>query len=412
MPTGITPEKRVLVNQGPDIAVEHAPTVVLLLHSSDDLYGADIILLQIVRGLDPTRFKPLVILPDDMRHVGLLTRELAAAGIESMHLPIAIVRRRYLKPSGWLPLANKLIRGTWALRKLVRQRNVRIIHGFTLAVASAPLLAIVTRVPLVMHAHEILLRPRILRKLLHALGVRFSKRVLCVSGPVRANILEDEAASADRIQVVHNGIPAVPAPTRSIAELRAELGVPLDRPLVGMIGRVSPWKGQLTFLEAAALVRQTHPECHFIAIGGVFDNETQHLDRMMELHSRLNLQDTVTIAGFRKDARDMIFAFDIFVLPSTSPDPLPTVVLEAMSAGRPVIAAAHGGALEMVVKGETGLLVPPADPSALSDAISTLLDDPNLRQRMGAAGRSRMLTKFELSRYLEQIQQIYDLLQT
>jgi glycosyltransferase involved in cell wall biosynthesis len=83
-----------------------------------------------------------------------------------------------------------------------------------------------------------------------------------------------------------------------------------------------------------------------------------------------------------------------------------------MSAGRPVIAAAHGGALEMVVKGETGLLVPPADPSALSDAISTLLVDPDLRQRMGAAAKSRMLTSFELSRYLEQIQQIYDLLQT
>jgi glycosyltransferase involved in cell wall biosynthesis len=383
------------------------PVHILFLHSSDDLYGADVILLQLVRSLDRERFIPIVVLPDDMRHVGLLSAELSASGIEYQHLPVAIIRRRYISLLGILPFLRKLIVGTFAVRRLVRERNISLIHGFTLAVAAAPFAAAVTGVPLIMHAHEILQRPKLLRKFLHALAVRWSACVLCVSEAVRRNIVEDQPAAADRIQTVYNGIAALPPPERGIAELRAKMDMPADQPLVGMLARISPWKGQQVFLEAAALVLQAVPDCRFIAIGGVFDGDTQHLDRLTDIQRRLGLDSSVTIAGFTPNARNLIPAFDVLILPSTSPDPFPTVILEAMSAGVPVIATAHGGAVEMIIDSETGLLVPPRDSTALSSAILTLLSSASLRRRLGQAGRERMLSRFELGRYVQDMQDIY-----
>jgi glycosyltransferase involved in cell wall biosynthesis len=383
------------------------PATVLYIHASDDLYGADIMLLQVVTGLDRALFTPIVILPEDMRHVGLLFAELTARGIECMHLPIAIVRRRYLKPAGVLPFVISLVRGTWAIRGLAKQRNVRLIHGFTFAVIAAPLAAFVLQRPLVMHAHEILLRPKALRKLLHFINVRRSDRVICVSVATRQNIVEDQPSAAERILVIHNGLsPSVPS-GRTVAELRVQLGVPQDKPLVGMIGRISPWKGQEIFLKASALVAAENPNCYFISIGGVFDNETQHMERLQQLHQNLKLETVASLHDFIPDAREIMGAFDLFISPSTSPDPFPTVILEAMSAGVPVIASAHGGPLEMVVNGETGLLVPPSDAPALAAAINALLLDPVRRQEMAQRGRIRMEECFSLKPFLDRVQNVY-----
>jgi glycosyltransferase involved in cell wall biosynthesis len=107
------------------------------------------------------------------------------------------------------------------------------------------------------------------------------------------------------------------------------------------------------------------------------------------------------------NAREVLAAFDIFILPSTQPDPFPTVILEAMSAGIPVIATAHGGPLEMVVDGETGLLVPPGDPAALAAAIELLLLDAPKRKAMGDAGRRRIENEFALDTSLNRVQQVY-----
>jgi glycosyltransferase involved in cell wall biosynthesis len=385
-----------------------SPATVLYLHSSDDLYGADMILLNIVTGLDRTRFHPVVVLPDDMRHVGLLSRELAAAGIEFHHLPIAILRRRYLSPRGLPGFLGRIVSGTMAIRRLARGRNVQLIHGFTLAVIAAPAAALALRRPLLMHAHEIILRPRLLRQGLHFLAAKSARRLLCVSDAVRNNILEDQPGEAARVVVLRNGIPGAEPARESRGELRRELGLPEGLPLVGMIGRISPWKGQEIFVRAANLLHERGVPAHFVAMGGVFDGERRHLDRLHQVIAGTSLGPALTLVDFRKDARRFLPAFDLFVLPSTLPDPLPTVVLEAMAAGVPVIAAAHGGSLEMVVDGETGRLVAPGDPQALAQAMEALLSDPAQAARMGRAGLERFQRVFALGPYLEAIEGTYD----
>jgi glycosyltransferase involved in cell wall biosynthesis len=384
------------------------PTPILFVHASDDLYGSDVIVLEIVKRLDRTKFYPIVVLPSDMKHVGLLSRELQAAGIEYHHLPILILRRRYLQPQGLFHILKCAVIGTWTLRKLMRQRDVRLIHGTSLSVLAAPLVAWITRTPLISHVQEILIDPRIIRKALHSIVRHSADKIVCISDSVKAHILEDQPNAAKIIEVVRNSIPLPVEANRTVEEMRSELGLVAGLPVVGMIGRVSPWKGQEIFVRAAAILRSEGVACQFVAIGGVFDNELHHLNRLKEIIRSLDLDNLVKIEGFRKDARELIAAFDVFVLPSILPEPFGLVVAEAMAAGKPVIATRHGGPTEMVVEGETGFLIPPNDPNALASAIQNLLAHPEEAASLGRAGRRRFLEHFEMREYVQRIEKLYD----
>jgi glycosyltransferase involved in cell wall biosynthesis len=380
---------------------------ILFVHSSDDLYGADLVLLEIVKRLDRAKFKPIVVLPRDSAHIGLLSEKLKSESIEFVHLPIAVLRRRYFSARHLLPFLFDQVRGTLHLWKLIRKRRIRMVHSSTVAVLSGSFAAALTRVPHLWHVHEILIRPRIVRRAVHFLVHYFSDRVICVSGPVRENFLRDQPSAGNRVTVIHNGI-ELSTPPVSRDELHRELGLPENTPVVGMIGRVSAWKGQEEFVRAANILREWRVAAQFVAIGGIFDRDHQHLDRLELLIRELRLEKDVLLEGFRPDARKFLYSFDIFVLPSTLPDPFPTVLLEAMSAARPVIATAHGGPLEMVVDNETGLLVPPGDPHSLAVAIADLLKNPEKQEEMGRAGLERVSSLFNVSTFVSRLAEIYE----
>jgi glycosyltransferase involved in cell wall biosynthesis len=115
---------------------------------------------------------------------------------------------------------------------------------------------------------------------------------------------------------------------------------------------------------------------------------------MEEKIKNSGLQTHVSYLGFRRDIPEILQALDIFVLPSILPDPFPTVILEAMASGKPVVATAQGGAKEMIVKGETGFLIPWDNAGSASEAISDLVNKKEMREKMGEKGRSRVLEKF------------------
>jgi glycosyltransferase involved in cell wall biosynthesis len=173
------------------------------------------------------------------------------------------------------------------------------------------------------------------------------------------------------------------------ALFRREVGVANGEPLVGVIGRLVPDKGQDDLLRAAAQVRQRFPAARFLLVGtGTWEAHLRGLAR------DLGVDDIVRFLGFRRDVPRITAALDLSVLPSVDCDASPTVVKEAQLLGVPVVATSVGGAKEIIQDGVSGRIVPPHRPDLLAGAIAEMLSDRERARRMGAAGRERVRALF------------------
>ena len=207
--------------------------------------------------------------------------------------------------------------------------------------------------------------------------------IICVSDRERHSGLAARTCRAERTVVIRNAIDVAAAPPA-----RHEAGV---RPRLISVGRLSPPKDFRTLVRSLAAVDSRSFEALIVGEGP----DRRELEAEI---GRLRLDRTVRLTGERTDVRELLATAHLFVLASIS-EGLPLSVLEAMAAGLPVVASAVGGLPELVVDGETGLLVPPRDSKALATAVSQLLDNGELRRRFGAAGRSRAKALFDLPRF-------------
>jgi glycosyltransferase involved in cell wall biosynthesis len=201
-----------------------------------------------------------------------------------------------------------------------------------------------------------------------------------------------------KIQVIHNGIALTPFERPADAALRASLSHESGRPIVLAVARLDKQKGHTFLLEAAAMV----PEAQFVLVGD--GPERGALEAQV---ATLGLRDRVQFLGYRSDIPELLAACDLFVLPSLY-EGLPLSILEAMAAGKPVIATAIGGTDEVIVPDCSGVLVPPADAPVLAAAIKTLLADPSLARRLALAGQARVAAMFSAAQMVRQVTQVYD----
>lgn len=385
-------------------------TTILYIHSSDEMYGADVILLQLIAGLDERRFRPIVVLPTDLAFDGRLSAALRQRGVLVLFTNLAVLRRSYFHPLRFpLYLWRFLCSLLW-LYALISREQVTIVHSNTLAVIPGAVAARLRGIPHVWHVHEIITRPRFLWRLTAWLASHLSTVNVAVSEPTRAHLVAGNAGNDSKTQVIHNGIDTqrFDAGIGLGMQLRQEWHTGPDEVLVGMIGRFSHWKGQDYLLQVAQRVLAQRSTVRFAFVGGTVAGQTAMFDDFLKQVDHLGLHDRVIVSGYRSDAPAVLDAYDIFVLPSTLPDPLPTVVLEAMAMGKPVVANAHGGSLEMVEQGVTGFLVEPGLVDAMAAALLLLIDNPQARHVMGAAGRKRLENNFSLVRFIEQWTMLYE----
>jgi glycosyltransferase involved in cell wall biosynthesis len=186
--------------------------------------------------------------------------------------------------------------------------------------------------------------------------------------------------------------PGAPLP-RAGAE-RAPLDLPRDVPVVGLVGRLQPWKGQDRLLNAQALLRERGHKMHVVIVGGdAYGLSTEYAESLPSLVSRLGLTDAVTLTGQVADAGPYVDQMDVLVNAS-DPEPFGIVLLEAMARGVAVVAVDAGGPGEFIDHQQTGLLARSGQPSALADALEPLLVSPALRRAIGQAGRERFMQDF------------------
>lgn len=372
-------------------------STILILHGSDEAYGADRILLEVVRGLTAGGRQAIVLLPDDTSP-GWLSAELGALGVPIRRLDLAVARRRYLRPAGLARYLRSLLKARKAIRRLAVAHGATVIHVNTSALLVGGLLGHPGGARLLWHVHEIVVRPRLLGWLFRLVPPLTGDRVIAVSDAVRQH-LTPGGLFRGKVVTVHNGLPErSPAPHPGIVH---------TGPVVAFVGRLNRWKGHEVFVDAAARVAVSDEEVRFVIAGDAPAGEEEReaaLDRQV---AAAGLSSRIQRLGFVADGAAVLEAADVAVVPSTWPDPFPTVVLEAMRAGCAVIASDHGGAPEMIESGVSGILVPPGDAGALADAIVRLLEEPDVRTAMGNAARARFEREFRVERMVAEVEAVY-----
>jgi glycosyltransferase involved in cell wall biosynthesis len=231
----------------------------------------------------------------------------------------------------------------------------------------------------------------------------YTDRLLTVSDRVRRELLDLGIGSPERLLVVPLGLDLDRFLTceNFRGELRTELGVGPEIPLVGIVARLVPIKRHEWFLAAALKVTQQYPHCQFLLAG---DGERRQ--ELSNLVSRLSLERQVRFLGWRRDLERVYADLDLVALTSAN-EGSPVSLIEAMAAARPVVSTQVGGVADIVQDEGTGLLVPPGDPTALAAAMTTLLANPQRGKAMGQAGRQTVYPAFSAQRLVHDIDQLY-----
>ena len=405
-----------------------APTTVLFFDHTAKMGGGEISLFNLVTNLDHNRFEPVVVLASD----GVLRERLSTVGIETHVLPLSTevtgVRKDTLTGSGAVSPSQvlEIARYVWRLRGFARRRGADMFHTNSL---KADLIGAVAGrlagVPVIWHV-----RDRIADDYLPPLAAR-AFRLLCRVLPNyiivnSASTLESLQLSAHRRgRVIYNGIVHDGLPFQSWLEedkdeeqsaaqseetLAAQNGsVPTENaPIIGLVGRISPWKGQDIFLLAAAQIKQRYPRARFQIIGAPLFGEEDYEAEMRQLCSQLGLDENVEWLGFREDVPELIKGLTILAHASKTGEPFGQVVVEAMMARRPLVATNGGGVPEIVISEKTGLLVPMNDAPAMAQALLRLLDAPDWAEEMGRAGYKRAIEHFTIGHTVAKIHRLYE----
>lgn len=240
----------------------------------------------------------------------------------------------------------------------------------------------------------------------HALNSKrcfvYADRIVTCSGGVRQHLLA-QGVAPERVEVLYNGLPPERfLNLRPVAEIRAELGLAADQPVIGCVAHLSEKKGQRHLLGALPTLCERFPSLICLLLG-----EGAQREELEALAGTLGVADKVRFLGFRTDAVDVMQLMDVVVLPSVAKEGLGLALVEGGFLGKATVGSNCPGIDEVVLDGETGLLVPPGDSAALAEALGRLLADPELRARCGRAGRARAEELFTLQAMAARAEAIY-----
>jgi glycosyltransferase involved in cell wall biosynthesis len=378
----------------------------IFVHGSAEMYGSDKVLLNVVAALqgDDT-FVPVVVLHED----GPLMAAFRSVGVEVHVAHVVKIRRAMFGPRLPWTLWRELTHACTDFDRISAGRRVGLVYSNTLAVLGGAFWAWRRRLRHLWHVHEIILRPSLVRLGLPRLADWGADRVISNSRQTETWLLQQAPGLKSRSAVIFNGLAAVPAAdAAAVAAFRCRLGLQATDVVVTLAGRLNHWKGQGLLIEAAALLQASGRlgDMHVLIVGDVFAGHEDIRSQLVALVAQRGLAARVHFVPFVADIYTVWYASAIAVVPSTEPEPFGMVAIEAMGCALPVVAAAHGGLLDIVQHENTGLLFEPRSAQALADALLRLATDPALRQRLGQAGAQRQVSQFSLHTQVQKTREL------
>jgi len=295
-------------------------------------------------------------------------------------------------------LLGRYWRGVSSLQALVEREKVDLLHSNVMraslyAAGAAKLAAI----PLLWHVREIHMQ-----RWYPWLMCGLAQRAVAVSQAVA-----DRLPCSSKVEVIPDGVELeIYDPCLEGAIFRQELGLASDLPLVGIVGRIRPQKGQTLFLEAASRVASQDSRVRFLVVGETIFPGRHYLEELKGLAQSLDLGQRVIFTGYRQDITRVLASLDILVHCSQA-EAFGRVLIEGMAMAKPIVTFADVAVPEIVKDEETGLLVPPGDVRALAQAILSLLGNVEQRQEMGRRGRERVEANFDVRPLTRRVEETY-----
>ena len=380
---------------------------ILYLHAGAEMYGADKVLLELIKGLDSKEFEAHVILPND----GVLVEALRQVGAKVSVLDYPILRRKYFNPKGIADYIRSYNFYAKQIALYAREHSIDMVHNNTAAVLEGIYLKRKLKLPLIWHVHEIIVKPKAISDFINMLMGRYADKIVTVSQAVANHIKQSPFIKDSQVEVIYNGVDNAVYYPMDASSIREKFDIAQDALVIGMIGRVNAIKGQNDFIEAVEPLLEKNKKAVAFLAGGVFPGEEWRLEELDNRIASSSVVSQIHRIDYYDKTSELYNMFDIFVLPSIKPDSLPTVVLEAMACSKPVVGYNNGGIAEMVVDDKSGCLVKPNRPQELSNAISLLLDSSEKREKFGRVGYQRQKELFSLESYIKNFSEFYDNLQ-
>lgn len=400
------------------------PIKILYVHHRPELGGAPMSLLNLIKELDRNRFYPIVLCPGNP--VAELVRR---AGIEVHIAPVSgfvHVTAAFYHGWRWLMLGRELYRlprHLAAVNKLIRNNHISIVHLNDSMLIPAAMLAHKIGIKVVWHVRSPLAEGRsgFIKKMILKCLETYADAVVVIDEDTMSGLNDLTNAI-----IIHNSIDTeqFTASTIGGSKFRAEQNIDSETFCVGVVGRISQAEGSFDFIRAAKLVKSHFPTAKFLMIGGGAHSQDFFRTLKGQLIRKLNIVDnyekiTQTLVqqlgmekdfifiGYRNDIVNVYSALDMVVIPSDM-GAIGRQGFEAAACGKPVIATTVTWNSDVVVDGVTGILVPPREPDNLAAAIIRLLEDEDLRKRMGEAGRCHAEKNFDSKENTQKVMALYE----
>lgn len=397
------------------------PKKILYVENGIGYGGAIICLRHLVRNLDRSRFTPMVVTGRTGPQYREIANEAQWQHIPDRHLDIVGAKRK-LAPIGWidqipglrfitnqllaraddlfnfLPFFLHLLWTAWRFKAdLIHANNEPLCNRAALLVGKA------LKIPTVCHVRGDQDGSRLMRWAF-SLPSHFTP----VSHWVAKSIQDKLNIPEHKISVIYDGLELDGLdPATDGQPFRRQHQLSDDDFAVGLVGLLMPWKGQEIFLDAAKVLKNKIPKLKMLIVGGTPDDCVAFESHLRKRVEQEDLGDSLIFTGHNTDMPAVYNGLDIVVSASISPEPLGTVVIEAMAMGRPLIGPNHGGAAEMMTHEKTGLLFTPGDAPSLASAINSFYQSTAKQEQLGAAARQHALATFAVEKHTDLIQTLY-----
>ena len=318
----------------------------LLLHSSNDLYGASKIFLQLIDLLTKNGFDVHIIIPEK----GMLDDFLIKKDIKIEYLELGVLRKEYLNLLG---LINRLVTNIKAiafLSKYIKDHSIDLVYTNTSTILSGGIAAKKNGVPSIFHIHEIPTGNKLYEFFSGKIINWYSSKVLTVSNSVKKHWRKH--INDKNIERIYNGI--IFSKTDSLVELERDQ----DDFVITSVARIIPYKGHGYLIDIANELIKKSTKFKILIVGDTLSSYVSYEKSVKQKVKDLGLEDQIKFLGFREDVSSILKQSDLFIHPAIAPDPLPTVLFESLHNDLPTAATNLGGAIEILDNGNNGLLIP------------------------------------------------------